>query len=37
VQDEDRVPVNQDAIVKMMLWAGNMTLSNAFLQGVLVA
>jgi hypothetical protein len=35
--DSDRIPVNQDAVVKILLWAGNMTLSNAFLQGVLVA
>lgn len=31
----ERVPVNQDAIVKIIGWAGNMTLSNAMLQGVL--
>ena len=37
VEDGDRVPVNQDAIVKLILWAGNMTLSNASLQGVLSA
>lgn len=37
VEEGERVPVNQDAIVKMMLWAGNMTLSNAFLQGILTA
>jgi hypothetical protein len=37
VEEGDRVPVNQDAIVKMMLWAGNMTLSNASLQGLLGA
>jgi hypothetical protein len=35
--DADRVPVNQDAVVKILLWAGNMTISNSFLQGVLVA
>ncbi len=35
VQDGDRVPINQDAIVKMVLFAGNMTCSNRFLQGVL--
>ena len=35
--DPDRFSVNQDAMVKLMGWAGNMTLSNAFLQGVLVA
>jgi hypothetical protein len=27
--------INQDATVKPIVWAGNMTLSNAFLQGVL--
>ena len=37
VEDGDRVPVNQDAIVKLILWAGNLTLSNASLQGVLSA
>lgn len=35
--DPDRFSVNQDAMVKLVGWAGNMTLSNAFLQGVLVA
>lgn len=35
VEDGDRVPINQDAIVKMILFAGNMTTSNRFLQGVL--
>lgn len=34
--DPDRFSVNQDAMVKLVGWAGNMTLSNAFLQGVLV-
>lgn len=34
---EDRMSVNQDAIVKPLVWAGNMTLSNASLQGVLKA
>jgi len=33
--DGERVAVNQDAMVKLIVWAGNMTLSNAFLQGVL--
>jgi hypothetical protein len=33
--DPDRFSVNQDAMVKLMGWAGNMTLSNAFLQGVI--
>lgn len=37
VAGSDRVPVNQDAIVKMLLFAGNMTLSNRSLQGVLKA
>jgi len=35
--DPDRFSVNQDAMVKLIGWAGNMTLSNAFLQGVLKA
>jgi hypothetical protein len=30
----DRQAVNQDAIVKLIGWAGNMTMSNARLQGV---
>lgn len=30
-----REPVNQDAIVVPMVWAGNLTMSNASLQGVL--
>lgn len=29
--------INQDATVQLIVWAGNMTLSNAQLQGVLVA
>lgn len=33
----DRFSVNQDALVKLIGWAGNMTLSNAFLQGVMHA
>lgn len=37
VPEDDRVPINQDAIVKMILWAGNMTVSNRRLQGVLYA
>lgn len=37
VPEDDRVPINQDAIVKMLLWAGNMTISNRRLQGVLYA
>jgi hypothetical protein len=35
VLQPDRFGVNQDAMVKLIAWAGNMTLSNAFLQGVL--
>ncbi len=31
----ERMNTNQDAIVKLIGWAGNMTLSNAMLQGVL--
>ena len=33
--DPDRFATNQDAMVKLIGWAGNMTLSNAELQGVL--
>ena len=33
----ERQAVNQDAIVKLIGWAGNLTCSNASLQGVLVA
>jgi hypothetical protein len=33
--DPDRFSVNQDAMVRILGWAGNMTLSNAFLQGVI--
>jgi hypothetical protein len=29
--------VNQDAMVKLIGWAGNMTTSNSFLQGVLTS
>lgn len=32
---EARMPVNQDAMVIPVLWAGNMRLSNASLQGVI--
>lgn len=35
--DPDRFSVNQDAMVRLLGWAGNLTLSNAFLQGVLTA
>lgn len=34
---EERVAVNQHAIVRPWLWAGNMTVSNRSLQGVIVA
>ena len=33
----ERQAINQDAIVKLYGWAGNLTCSNQFLQGVLVA
>jgi len=33
--DPDRFSVNQDAMVKLIAWAGNLTMSNAALQGVL--
>jgi len=33
--DPDRFSVNQDAMVKIIGWAGNMTVSNSRLQGVL--
>lgn len=33
----DRFSINQDAMVKLIGWAGNMTLRNASLQGVLSA
>ena len=35
--DPDRFSVNQDAMVKLLGWAGNMTISNSRLQGVLTA
>lgn len=31
----ERFSVNQDAVVKLLGWAGNMTVSNSFMQGVL--
>jgi len=34
---DDRFAVNQDAMVKLVGFAGNMTVSNSFLQGVLSA
>jgi len=33
--DPDRFSVNQDAMVRLLGWAGNMTVSNCFLQGVI--
>lgn len=33
--EPDRFAVNQDAMVKLIAWAGNMTMSCGFLQGVL--
>jgi hypothetical protein len=35
--DPDRFSINQDAMVRLIGWAGNMTLSNGFLQGVLTS
>jgi hypothetical protein len=35
VLDGERFGVNQDAMVKLIAWAGNMTCSNRSLQGVL--
>jgi hypothetical protein len=32
----DRFATNQDAVVKLIGFAGNLTLSNAFLQGILI-
>jgi hypothetical protein len=34
---DERMAVNQDAMVKLIGFAGNLTLSNALLQGVLIA
>ena len=33
--DPDRFSVNQDAMVRILGWAGNMTISNCFLQGLI--
>lgn len=33
--DPDRYSINQDAMVKIIAWAGNMTCSNRSLQGIL--
>lgn len=35
VMDPDRYSTNQDAVIKLIGWAGNLTISNGFLQGVL--
>ena len=35
--DPERFSINQDAMVRLVGWAGNMTLRCAFLQGVLSA
>lgn len=35
--DPDRFSTNQDATVKLIGWMGNMTVSNRFMQGVLIA
>src|SRR5579883_1540780 len=35
--DPDRFAVNQDALVKLIAWAGNVTCSNSFLQAVLTS
>ena len=35
--DPDRFSVNQDAMIRLLGWAGNMTVSNSFLQGILTA
>lgn len=35
--DPDRFSVNQDAMVKLIAWAGNMAMSNRFLQAVIGA
>ena len=33
--DPDRFSINQDAMVRLVGWAGNMTISNCFLQGII--
>lgn len=37
VPENDRIPINQDAVIVPILWAGNLTISNRRLQGVLSA
>jgi hypothetical protein len=32
----ERMAINQDALYKIIGWAGNMTMSNAAVQGVLI-
>ena len=32
----NRMAINQDALYRIIGWAGNMTMSNAQLQGVLI-
>jgi hypothetical protein len=34
--DPDRFAINQDAMVKLIAWAGNLTMSNRFLQAVII-
>lgn len=36
IGERERVAVNQDAIYRIIGWAGNLTMSNAQLQGVLI-
>ena len=36
VIEGNRLAVNQDALYKIIGWAGNLTMSNAALQGVLI-
>lgn len=36
IGDGKRVAINQDAEVQLIGWTGNLTMSNAFLQGVMV-
>ena len=36
IGDRERVAINQDAIYKIIGWAGNLTMSNASLQGVII-
>lgn len=36
IGDRERVAINQDAVYRIVGWAGNLTMSNAQLQGVIV-